>query len=81
MWGGRMTSCVAVPTKKHFKLTQKDVSDGEVDEQVVSGCPGPFCARARHQEEEIPDDGDHDRHDVQRDPAPLKCKWHFTARI
>jgi hypothetical protein len=52
-------------------LTQKDVSDGEIDEEIVSGCPRSPRASAGDEEEEIAEDGDDDGHDVQGDPAPL----------
>ena len=52
-------------------LTQKDISDGEIDEEIVSGRPRSSRAGAGDEEEEVAEDGDDDGHDVQRDPAPL----------
>ncbi len=55
-----------------MELTKKNVSNGEIDEQVVAGGPRPSGARARHEEEEVAENGDDDRHNVQGDPAPLR---------
>ena len=63
---GPIMFCMVVAYWLHGakRLTEKDVSDGEVDEQVVAGGPGSPGAGASHQEEEVAEDRDGDGHHV-----------------
>ena len=49
----------------------EDVAQAEVEQEVVAGGARPPRAQPAHDEEQVQQDGQHDRHHVQRDPAPL----------
>ena len=49
----------------------QDVAQTEVEQEVVAGGARPPRAQPAHDEEQVQQDGQHYRHDVQRDPAPL----------
>ena len=60
-----------VQGERHAEAGQHDVADREVEEQVVAGGAGAFRAQRGHHEQQVAQDGDDDRHHVQRDPTPF----------